>query len=44
MIKLPPKVLAQTRVEVAAEQPEVCRAMFDALVRRIDAIDPSYRN
>jgi len=43
MIKLPPNVLAQTRLEVAAEQPEVCRAMFDALVRKVDALDDTYR-
>ena len=42
--RLPEEVLVQTRLEAAALQPRVCKAMFDALVRRIDAIDPSYRN
>ena len=36
-------VLEQTSREVAALQPAVCRAAFDAWVRRVDAIDPSYR-
>jgi ribulose-5-phosphate 4-epimerase/fuculose-1-phosphate aldolase len=44
MRKLSAKVLAQTRLEVAAEQPEVCRAMFDALMRQVDKVDGSYRN
>ena len=44
MKSLSAKVLAQTSLEVAAEQPAVCRAMFDALVRRVDAVDASYRN
>jgi len=37
-------VLAQTRLEAAGEQPEVCRAVFDALVRKVDEVDTSYRN
>jgi ribulose-5-phosphate 4-epimerase/fuculose-1-phosphate aldolase len=43
MTALSAQVLEQTRVEAAALQPRVCKAMFDALVRRVDAIDPSYR-
>jgi ribulose-5-phosphate 4-epimerase/fuculose-1-phosphate aldolase len=42
--RLSEKVLAQTRVEAGGDQPEVCRLAFDALVRRVDAVDPSYRN
>jgi ribulose-5-phosphate 4-epimerase/fuculose-1-phosphate aldolase len=41
---LAPDVLAQTRLEAAGEQPEICKAAFDALVRQVDALDPSYRN
>jgi ribulose-5-phosphate 4-epimerase/fuculose-1-phosphate aldolase len=41
---LPPEVLAQTHLEAAGEQPGICKAAFDALVRQIDARDPSYRN
>ena len=43
MTALSAQVLEQTRVEAAALQPKVCKAMFDALVRRVDSIDPSYR-
>jgi ribulose-5-phosphate 4-epimerase/fuculose-1-phosphate aldolase len=42
--RLPDTVLAQTRLEAAGEQPEVCKAVFDALVRKVDAIDPTYRD
>ena len=38
------EVLAQTHLEAAGAQPEICRAAFEALVRRVEAIDPSYRN
>jgi ribulose-5-phosphate 4-epimerase/fuculose-1-phosphate aldolase len=38
------KVLAQTRLEAAARQPEVCKFAFDAWVRKVDAVDASYRN
>jgi ribulose-5-phosphate 4-epimerase/fuculose-1-phosphate aldolase len=37
------QVLAQTHREAAGAQPEICRAAFDALVRQVDALDPSYR-
>ena len=42
--KLPQKVLAQTRLEAPGQQPAVCKAAFDALVRKIDAVDTSYRD
>jgi ribulose-5-phosphate 4-epimerase/fuculose-1-phosphate aldolase len=41
--ELPAWVLEQTRLEAAAQQPSVCKAMFDALVRKVDSIDSSYR-
>ncbi len=44
MRRLSSKVLAQTHLEAVAQQPEVCKAVFDALVRKIDAADASYRN
>jgi ribulose-5-phosphate 4-epimerase/fuculose-1-phosphate aldolase len=44
MIPLSAKVQTQTCREAAALQPDVCRAVFDALVRKIDATDASYRN
>jgi ribulose-5-phosphate 4-epimerase/fuculose-1-phosphate aldolase len=37
-------VLAQTRLEAAGDQPEICKAVFDAFVRKVDAVDISYRN
>ena len=37
-------VLAQTRLETPGRQPKVCKAMFDAMVRKVDAVDPSYRD
>jgi ribulose-5-phosphate 4-epimerase/fuculose-1-phosphate aldolase len=37
-------VLAQTRLQAAGEQPEVCKAVFDALVRKVEEIDPSYQD
>ena len=37
-------VLTQTRLEGAGDQAKVCNAAFDALVRKIDAVDDSYRN
>src|SRR5262249_47248617 len=43
MHRLPEEVLVQTRREAAALQPEVCKAAFDALVRRIESKDPSYK-
>jgi len=42
--RLSSQVLAQTHVEAAGEQPSVCRAAFDALVRQVDAMDSSYRH
>jgi ribulose-5-phosphate 4-epimerase/fuculose-1-phosphate aldolase len=41
---LPKSALAQTRLEAAGAQPAVCKAAFDALVRKIDAVDSSYKN
>jgi hypothetical protein len=43
MTALSAQVLEQTRMEAAALQPKVCRAVFDALVRRVDSIDSSYQ-
>jgi ribulose-5-phosphate 4-epimerase/fuculose-1-phosphate aldolase len=37
-------VLAQTQLEAAGEQAEVCRAVFAALRRKVEALDPSYRD
>ena len=37
-------VLTQTRLEGAGDQTRVCKAAFDALVRKVDAVDASYRN
>ena len=42
--RLPEHVLAQTRIEAAGKQSEVCKAVFDALVRKVDALDHSYRD
>ena len=42
--RLSAQVLAQTRLEAAGNQPEICKSAFDALVRRVDAADTSYRN
>jgi ribulose-5-phosphate 4-epimerase/fuculose-1-phosphate aldolase len=44
LTQLPQQVLAQTHLEAAGNQPEVCRAAFDALVRAVEARDPSYRD
>jgi ribulose-5-phosphate 4-epimerase/fuculose-1-phosphate aldolase len=44
MKRLPAPVLAQTRTEAAALQPQVCKAAFDALVRKIELVDSSYRD
>jgi ribulose-5-phosphate 4-epimerase/fuculose-1-phosphate aldolase len=44
MGQLSAKVLAQTRLEVAAQQPLVCKAAFDALVRKVDASGAAYRD
>ncbi len=44
LTRLPQRVLAQTHLEAAGDQPEVCRAVFDALVRSVEARDPSYRD
>lgn len=41
--RLGPAVLAQTVAEAGPTQPAVCQAVFDALVRELDAADPSYR-
>ena len=37
-------VLGQTTLEASPRQPQVCKAVFDALVRKVDALDPSYRH
>jgi ribulose-5-phosphate 4-epimerase/fuculose-1-phosphate aldolase len=44
MGRLSAKVLAQTHLEAAGDQPQVCKAAFDALVRKVDAVDTSYRD
>jgi ribulose-5-phosphate 4-epimerase/fuculose-1-phosphate aldolase len=44
MTRLSAKVLAQTHLEAAGQQPQICKAAFDALVRKLDATDASYRN
>jgi ribulose-5-phosphate 4-epimerase/fuculose-1-phosphate aldolase len=44
LVQLPPSVLGQTRREAAGEQPGVCRAVFDAFVRQVDARDCSWRD
>lgn len=41
--RLPDTVLTSTRLEAPGEQPVICKAAFDALVRKIDAVDTSYR-
>ncbi len=42
--RLPESVLDQTDLQAAGEQPQVCQAAFDALVRKIDAVDTAYRD
>jgi len=42
--RVPEQVHVQTRLEAAGDQSEVCVAAFDALVRKIDALDASYRD
>ena len=42
--RLTERVLTQTRLEAAGKQSEVCKAVFDALLRKIDAVEDSYRN
>jgi ribulose-5-phosphate 4-epimerase/fuculose-1-phosphate aldolase len=44
MRQLSAEVIAQTRREVVALQPEVCKAAFEAWVRKIDRQDISYRS
>jgi ribulose-5-phosphate 4-epimerase/fuculose-1-phosphate aldolase len=44
MHRLTAQALAQTRGEAAALLPKVCLDAFDALVRRVDTKDPSYRD
>ena len=44
MVHLSEAVLGQTRLEAGPRQPQVCKAVFDALVRKVDALDPSYRH
>ena len=41
---LSPEVLTQTHFEAAGAQAEICSVAFDALVRQVDALDPSYRD
>jgi ribulose-5-phosphate 4-epimerase/fuculose-1-phosphate aldolase len=43
LARLNESVLDQTNLQAAGEQPEVCKAAFEALVRKVDALDPSYR-
>jgi ribulose-5-phosphate 4-epimerase/fuculose-1-phosphate aldolase len=38
------EVLAQSHREAGGEQPAVCKAAFDALVRKLESLDLSYRN
>jgi ribulose-5-phosphate 4-epimerase/fuculose-1-phosphate aldolase len=38
------KVFEQTTREAGSAEPALCQAVFDALVREIDAKDPSYKN
>jgi ribulose-5-phosphate 4-epimerase/fuculose-1-phosphate aldolase len=42
--RLSAKALAQAHFEAVALQPQVCKAAFDALVRKVEAADASYRN
>src|SRR5215831_14392959 len=42
--KVADSVLTQTRLEGAGDQAKVCKAQFDALVRKVDALDASYRS
>ncbi len=44
MKRLAPAVHTQTVREAGPGLPEVCRAVFDSLVREIDVVDPSYRD
>ncbi len=44
MNPIPRKVFEQTTRESAWGEPALCEAVFAALVREIDAIDPSYKN
>ena len=44
MRHLPEQALAQTRAEAAPLQPRVCKAVFDALMRKVALADPSYKN
>jgi len=44
MTRLPADVLARTRLQAGARQPELCKAVFDAWVRKVDALDASYRD
>ena len=41
---LPDSVLTQTRLEAAGDQSQVCAAVFDAFVRKVDERDTSYQN
>jgi ribulose-5-phosphate 4-epimerase/fuculose-1-phosphate aldolase len=42
--RVPDSVLTHTRLEGAGDQSQICRAAFDALVRKVAAIDDSYLN
>lgn len=44
MTRLSADVLARTRLQAGARQPELCKAVFDAWVRKVDALDASYRD
>ncbi|GAB3482657.1 class II aldolase/adducin family protein [Azotobacter salinestris] len=43
MTRLPAEVLGRTRLQAGALQPELCTAVFDARVRKVDTLDASYR-
>ena len=42
--RLSAQALAQARLEAAGEQPHLCKMAFEALVRRVDDLDDSYRD
>jgi ribulose-5-phosphate 4-epimerase/fuculose-1-phosphate aldolase len=42
--RLSAQVQERTSVEAGGDQPKVCSAVFDSLVRAVDAKDPSYRD
>jgi ribulose-5-phosphate 4-epimerase/fuculose-1-phosphate aldolase len=44
MTALEESVRRQTRLEAAADQPAVCKAVFEAFVRQVEAQDSSYKH